>query len=640
MSKVFVLFAFLLGWQYSFAQPIIGGVINDYTKVTAFLPCANAVTVNTTTGFDVGDTVLIIQMQGATINTTNTSSYGAVTGMNEAGNYEVAIIGDVTGMDISFTKDLLNAYDPAGSVQLVSIPQYASEVEIGGTMVAQPWDGNTGGVLALQSLTTITMRNFSTVDISGLGFRGGSSLSAEPNSCNFFTTNSDYSYTETNWRGSYKGEGVHIIAAGTEYGRGAPANAGGGGNDHNAGGGGGGAFSTGGIGGRNNEPGTFNCKGHAPGEPGKSLTYSTNKVFMGGGGGAGHGGNNTSGVTANTAGGAGGGIAFFFADTFDGNNRIIRANGAGAGTADFDGAGGGGAGGTIVFEVNNFVNNVSLEVLGGNGGHARNGSSNRCYGPGGGGSGGAVYYPGGSTPAGWATSLNGGAAGFTFNSTNGCNLTNNSAAAGGPGAEFTGFTVNRGTVDPAPGCLLPVELVSFQGNQVNDAVKLQWTTSSEINNDYFVLERTRDFSDWSLVENVSSQNGSSTSTQTYVTYDRRPYPGRTFYRLRQIDLNGAEHHGGTIEVTFDSEANPVTNIYPNPVKRGQNLTTDVFLKESKVVSLSLFDATGKLLWNTKEEYPAGAHQVNIPTHDFPKGIYFLKAQTGSFTASGRVIVRE
>ena len=116
----------------------ISGVINKYTKVTAVdLSCNNKITVSSVVDFPVGTKVLIIQMRGASITSTNSSAFGNITSLNDAGNYERAEIQSITGNNIYFKNGLSKTYTPSGFVQLVSIPQY-TDITVDGVLKPAP----------------------------------------------------------------------------------------------------------------------------------------------------------------------------------------------------------------------------------------------------------------------------------------------------------------------------------------------------------------------------------------------------------------------------------------------------------------------------------------------------------------------
>jgi PKD repeat protein len=438
MNKRLVSFLILFAsFQVSFAQTAtLSGVVNRYAAVTGIDTCSGRLAVSDTSGFQKGMAVLLIQMQGATVVSGNNFLYGLVQSMNFAGRYERALIDSVGPGALFVQKRLVNDFSVAGKLQVVSIPRYTDAV-VADTLRCQPWDGSTGGVLALEVSGTLTLDAPLLAD--GAGFRGGAAYVGTGNNCNFLLPEIGYFYPFPNWRAAYKGEGIALPATGQELGRGPRANGGGGGNDHNAGGGGGANITDGGDGGDNDEPSALGCDGYYPGVRGYGIFFSEQRLFMGGGGGAGHANNNPGG-----AGARGGGIIYLEAGDIEGALPLISANGASAGFSNGDGAGGGGAGGSIRLKANSAPPGLILRANGGNGGNTINNNANRCFGPGGGGGGGRILTNlfGIAAPA-------GGLAGVVTGSGNACNGTSSGAGNGEPGLVDTLPPVPEGVSDYA-----------------------------------------------------------------------------------------------------------------------------------------------------------------------------------------------
>lgn len=405
----------------AFAQTPISGVINRYAVVTTISNCEGSVVVTNATGFEVGMAVLLVQMKGATINTSNSANFGDLTTMGAAGRCERAVISALSGNTITFQNTILNTYDPAGKVQLVSIPFYDDAV-VTATLSAAPWNGQTGGVLALEVGGSLLLQ--ADLEANGKGFRGGIADITDENNCSWLVNINGYAYGPNNWRGAAKGEGIADFIAAQQTGRGAQANGGGGGNDHNSGGGGGGHLSAGGLGGNNDEPSFFGCDGFFPGRGGKAVANLTGRFYLGGGGGAGHENNGVG-----TDGGNGGGIILLSAAQLIANGFAIRANGADAANTAGEGAGGGGAGGIILLDAASVSGALTLETRGGKGGNINNAGAERCAGPGGGGSGGRILLPAGIIAM---STVSGGAAGIGSNSAS-CATGPNGAEAGSAG---------------------------------------------------------------------------------------------------------------------------------------------------------------------------------------------------------------
>ena len=403
------------------AQDDLNGVINNYAAIQAIDVCNNTLTVDDPTGFIEDVEVIIYQAQGASIDMDNSSSFGTVTDLGQAGRYERNRILSITGNEITLAFQLSQTYDLAGKIQLISFPQYDKAI-VSDTLKGAPWDGNKGGVIALQVTDSLLLQ--APISASAIGFRGGISDITVSNNCGFITNANNYAYGSDNWRGAAKGEGLAIIQPGSESGRGPQANGGGGGGDHNAGGGGGSNLTKAGQGGTNEEPSFFGCDGNFPGFGGRAIDTDSTRLFFGGGGGAGHENNDVG-----TDGGNGGGVIILLVNHLVSNGFTIEANGESPAVGGGEGAGGGGGGGSILLLYDTPAP-LRAQALGGNGGSLDHGNADRCHGPGGGGSGGHILTNGLNPDL--ATQTAGGTAGLGFNS-GACADGNNSSEPGATG---------------------------------------------------------------------------------------------------------------------------------------------------------------------------------------------------------------
>lgn len=421
----------------------ISGVINDYVAVSGV--SGTTIDVSSTSAFSPGDRVLLIQMQGATVDETNSASFGTVTSLNDAGNYEFSTVCTVVNGTQLTVSSVQRTYNVAGNVQLIRVPVYSSAI-ITSTLSAAPWDGSTGGILAFECSRTLTMN--AGIDLQGMGFRGGG-VTTSTYSCNWFTQVNDPYYDITDGRGAMKGEGISLYINGKTGGSGHQANAGGGGNDHNSGGGGGSNAGNGGFGGDRISASTFTCGSVSPGEGGTLNTYSNgvDRVFLGGGGGAGH----VNNVGLGTPGSNGGGIVIIKADTVVGSGQTINCTGGPTPAISNDGSGGGGAGGTVLLEVNAYMGSFTVDVSGTNGGSVDNVGPSNCNGPGGGGGGGVLWINQGSLPGTITLSNTGGASGTTIGASQGnCTVGGtNGATNGDPGSLVTGLSLFDSSCAPS-----------------------------------------------------------------------------------------------------------------------------------------------------------------------------------------------
>lgn len=598
---------------YSQNTPI-SGVVNSYYSVTEIIPSKACVRVTNAAGLNYNDKVMLVQMKGASINTNdNSSSFGDTISLNNAGNYEIGGVCTVIGDSVFLIYMLLNQYTVSGKVQLVKIPQYVSATVVD-TLKGAPWDNatGTGGVLAVSVEEDLILNAPIYADSSG--FRGGAFRLSDGTCGNtlFPPPATAYAYDATELapqNGAFKGEGVAEVATSISGGRGAPANGGGGGNNHNNGGAGGANLTEGGIGGGNSS--SAGCTLTLQGRGGKALSnHGGSKIFFGGGGGAGH---SNNGTAATRGGGNGGGIIFIQANNLISNGNKIISNGQGGGAAIGDGAGGGGAGGTIILDITNYVDAVTIQANGGNGGNLNNqATDSRCYGAGGGGSGGGLYFTG-AMPAG-SISTNGGSPGVESNRSVNCNAAV-PPVAGSNGQILSNYAYNYSSALSSTYCalLLPVEIVYFKARYINNQVELNWQVAQPEIMENFIIERSTDGYNWI---SIHQQSGMETIS-TYKAIDNSPKPGINYYRLRITEHSGAITYS-VIQKAYTDLPGSVVNIYPNPAKNKLYFTGDI----SKINNIRLLDLSGKLLWQKNIKSSAYSLEVDLPA--LSSGVYLLK----------------
>jgi MYXO-CTERM domain-containing protein len=372
-------------------------VINFAAPVTADTPAGNTLLrVAQVGGLKAQALVLIHQSSGFPATTASGGSTSVVPGA--VGRWELARLASVstTPATLRLTAPLVNSYSVPGA-QVVAVPEYTDVTVPNGTsLVAPPWDGKSGGIVAF--LATGRVTNNGVISADGAGFRGGAFEDhvAGLTGC----TGLDLQPAQG---GSLKGEGVVVSRFGTASGRGHLVNGGGGANCHNAGGGGGGHGNVGGVGGRTaSDLDSSRAEG---GLGGAFMKYAlVDQALFGGGGGAGD-GNNDNG----TGGGAGGGLVLVRADRVSGVGRFTANGFSVAPTPGDDGAGGGGAGGAVIVRAAGDVDCGGATARGGVGGSVTD--AIRQLGPGGGGSGGSVLVHGADLDC--PIDVTGGAAGTT-----------------------------------------------------------------------------------------------------------------------------------------------------------------------------------------------------------------------------------
>ncbi|MDG1477620.1 MAG: T9SS type A sorting domain-containing protein, partial [Vicingaceae bacterium] len=177
----------------------------------------------------------------------------------------------------------------------------------------------------------------------------------------------------------------------------------------------------------------------------------------------------------------------------------------------------------------------------------------------------------------------------------------------------TGFYFTIGSVDKwaTP---LPVELLSFDVSCYNNTVHLNWVTKSEINNDFFTVEKSLDGIEFYAIGKIQG-NGNSNSTAEYQWTDNNPTNGTSYYRLKQTDFNGKSKLHSVKAISCDRFDN--INVYPNPTSGAVNID---FGKKLNEVSIKINDVYGRTLM-TENHKSLNTIDLEIKGES---GLYFIE----------------
>lgn len=165
---------------------------------------------------------------------------------------------------------------------------------------------------------------------------------------------------------------------------------------------------------------------------------------------------------------------------------------------------------------------------------------------------------------------------------------------------------------------LPVELLFFDANRKNDEVTVDWITASEINNDYFIVERSSNGIGFHELDRIQGA-GNSTQLITYNLIDQHPLDGMSYYRLRQVDYDGHIEYSKIARVDFQSGS--FGFLYPNPANELLQVTSSFSLKHVYV-----YDVTGRVVLDQQQ---SGNFKARIDISTIAPGFYTMKA-IGSF----------
>jgi DNA uptake protein ComE-like DNA-binding protein len=199
------------------------------------------------------------------------------------------------------------------------------------------------------------------------------------------------------------------------------------------------------------------------------------------------------------------------------------------------------------------------------------------------------------------------------------------------GAKFTSFSPFG--VGQASG-FLPVELLSFKANQKNNTNLLTWQTASEKNNSHFDIERsTTGQEDWVTLGTVKG-NGNSQIMHDYTFNDNTPL-SISYYRLKQVDNDGRFEYSNVVSVTTKGGKFKVNALSPNPTK--DNLTIQFESNKNDVVSVSVMDMTGRVVFTQNASATEGGNLLNVNTASLSNGIYMVSLKNSESVILNKIV---
>jgi hypothetical protein len=187
---------------------------------------------------------------------------------------------------------------------------------------------------------------------------------------------------------------------------------------------------------------------------------------------------------------------------------------------------------------------------------------------------------------------------------------------------------------------LPVELISFDAIKDPAGARLNWSTASETNNDYFTIQRTADGNKFEDIAKVGGA-GNSSFVINYSAIDNTPLEGKSYYRLKQTDFNGHYSTSALIPFDFESSLAFSFDFYPNPKTIDDNINVLISEKENSEVLVVVYDVNGKESFSKvliTEINGKNVYAIDNSAQLSP-GIYIITATSQQKVYSKRLIVQ-
>lgn len=180
----------------------------------------------------------------------------------------------------------------------------------------------------------------------------------------------------------------------------------------------------------------------------------------------------------------------------------------------------------------------------------------------------------------------------------------------------------------APIILLPMELTNFEANCDASNVSITWSTLSELNNDYFEIERSENGFDFESIATIP-RNKNKSNLLDYHWIDGQPLHGTAYYRIKQNDIDGHFSYSEIAAVTCDLSEQAI-GIFPNPFDQNVNLRFWNPIEEDG--RLRVMDCTGRVVYEQVLQAQSQAVDLAIG-QKLTAGVYYIKVdlQTASYT---------
>jgi hypothetical protein len=198
-------------------------------------------------------------------------------------------------------------------------------------------------------------------------------------------------------------------------------------------------------------------------------------------------------------------------------------------------------------------------------------------------------------------------------------------------AQFNGlstFSTGSGGVGVGPtNSPLPITLLSFSGKINGEVNDLYWTTATEANSKWHVIERSNDgFTDWAEVGRRNAA-GTTTTMHNYTLTDSKPFP-KSYYRLRNIDVDGTSQLSQVILLERKKGVFGFVGVYPNPTTG--NVRIEYESESNKLISLSVIDELGRVLQQKQvETLRNGINDFDIDLSNYPDAVYMVTIDNGA-----------
>ncbi|MEL6655917.1 MAG: GEVED domain-containing protein [Bacteroidota bacterium] len=182
--------------------------------------------------------------------------------------------------------------------------------------------------------------------------------------------------------------------------------------------------------------------------------------------------------------------------------------------------------------------------------------------------------------------------------------------------------------------VFPVDWLSFSGKPTEEQILLDWSTASEEDNDYFVIERLHPDQQKFIALGERAGNGTVAITQNYAWIDRAPLSGTNYYRIKQVDFDGSFSYSETIAVNW--EGKDLVQLFPNPASDQVQLRLNRLWEDDLQIVLTNSLGQQHILTSTA----FGDYERSIDVSSLRSGVYYLQIRSSAQVISGQWFTKQ
>lgn len=202
-----------------------------------------------------------------------------------------------------------------------------------------------------------------------------------------------------------------------------------------------------------------------------------------------------------------------------------------------------------------------------------------------------------------------------------CNGVSMNTTISGPGIAGSTKSLNNA---------LPIELIEFLVSKNGSNVMLNWSTATELDNDFYTIERSYDAINWEIISTIKG-SGTSSTTKHYNYEDITPKNGVIYYRLKQTDFNSSYKYSQIVYINLFEKSTSFLTLFPNPA----NQTLSLY----GMANAAEFELINSLGQKVNVSYNIIDDSIVLDTKDLIEGLYTIIVKTSSESLSNKLIIQ-